>query len=197
MESKNINEFTIRGRIVNKYRKDPFMILTLGTVSGGERRDFPKVMLFDKDLIEKADKAFAVGDFVTTYGLIQTSKRYRTQTFVCNKIEETPRVFDEFGLEGKGRHMEDVNEIKLRGKFVRVFLPESSNGNIALVTLRVETDGYTNFPSVTCFGAAAKRASELKENDDVCFIGQAQTHRVQSGDETKYYESAVGSIMPE
>lgn len=197
MENKNINEFVIRGRIVNKYRKDPFMILTIGTVSGGERRDFPKVMIFDKDLIKEADEKYEVGSFVTTYGLLQTSKRYRTQTFVCNKIEETPRVFEDFGLDGKGRHKEDINEIKLRGKFVRAFQPESSKGNIALVTIRVETDGFTNFPSVTCFGAAAKRAAELTEGADVCFIGQAQTHRVQSGDETKYYESAVGSIMPE
>lgn len=195
---QDMNSFMIRGKIVNMYHKDPIMILTIATISGGERRDYPKVFFFDSELVKEINEKYSVGSFVTVKGLLQTSKRYRSQTLVGNAIEETQRVFEaDFGLAGKGRHLEDVNEIKLRGKFVRVFIPESSAGNVAIATLRVETEGYTNFPSVTCFGAAAKRASEIEPDSYVCFIGQAQTHRVESPEGTKYYESAVGSIMPE
>ena len=195
---QDMNSFVIRGKIVNMYHKDPIMILTIATISGGERRDYPKVFFFNEDLVKEIDSKYSVGSFVTVKGILQTSKRYRSQTFVGNEIEETPRVFEaDFGLKGKGRHLEDVNEIKLRGKFIRVFIPESSGGNVAIATLRIETDGYTNFPSVTCFGAAAKRASEIAPDTQVCFIGQAQTHKIESPDGTKYYESAVGSIMPE
>lgn len=195
---QDVNTFVIRGRIVNKYRRDPLLTLAISTISGGERRDYPRIYFFDPKLIQEIDEKYDVGSYVTVKGVIQTSRQYHSQSFVGSEISETPRVFEQdFGLKGKGRHMEDVNEIKLRGKFVRVFVPESSAGRVAIATLRVETDGHTNFPSVTCFGSAAERAAGIAPDTMVCFIGQAQTHKVSNSEGVKYYESAVGSIMPE
>lgn len=188
---RDVNEFEIRGRIVHIFHRDGFLQVTLSATSRTEHRDYPRVIMYG----DNADATFAriqMRDFVVARGELQFSRTHRAQNLVASSIR--PALMDVFDNAGESNPRQQ-NIVKVRGEFVRVFFPESANGNIALITIRSTTHGYTNYLNVTAFGRIAERAKSFAEGDKVAFVGSVQTHRTERDGETQYHQDVVGAIM--
>lgn len=189
----DVNEFEIRGRIVHIFHRDNYLQVTLSAASHENHRDYPRIVMYG----EEADAAFERlqrNDFVSAKGRVWHSRQNRTQSLIANSIK--PALLDVFDSDSNSRQRQQ-NLVKLRGEFIQVFCPDSSNGNTALITVRTVVDNRVNYLSVTAFGRMAERAKSFKRGDRVAFIGSIQTHHIEKDGETVYYQDIVGAILPD
>ena len=189
---KDVNEFEIRGRILRIFHRKGFLQVTISATSRTEHRDYPRIVMYG-DEADATYERLAERDFVVAKGECQYSRTRHVQNLVASSIQ--PGIMDAFDSVGDARNRQQ-NIVKLRGEFVRVFYPESANGNIALMTIRCTTHGYTNYLNVTAFGKVAERVKKFKEGDRVAFVGSVQTHKTESNGETQYHQDVVGAIVP-
>lgn len=190
---KDVNEFEVRGRIVHIFHRDGFLQVTVSANSRTGHRDYPRVIMYG----DEADATYAriqMKDFVVVKGEMQFSRAHRIQNLVAASIK--PSIMEVFDDVNDTRPRQQ-NIVKVRGEFIRAFFPESANGNIALVTVRSTTHGYTNYLNVTAFGKIAERVRSLSEGERVAFVGSVQTHKTEHDGETQYHQDVVGTILPD
>jgi len=193
-----INKAFIRGVIVHITKTPEFLTTTISTSLRKGIRDYPSIFWYG-DRAETIYENYKVGDHVTINAHVQTSKKYRSQYIVGDEIKTTSRELEEKLGVDVGRYLIDKNEATLSGKFLRSYMPNGEDGQLAIITIKTEQNGHINFPQITCFGnmseAASKNilqtVSKMQPDDMVCFVGHVQTDKKETEQGAEYFQSIV------
>lgn len=191
-----MNEVLLQGRMMKLYKGERFYAFNMLASGDGAHKCYPRVYVFDKDLMNYIDSHFEGDASVRVMGHIQTNKDHPTH-IVAYDIAPTKRIFaDQFGVN-KGMLERDENSVAIKGEITHIFEPETNGTRICLVTIKtVDENERVNYPVVTLFGRDASNLESIKEGAEVCFLGKVQTHRSEDKNgEMKFYESFVGSIV--
>ncbi len=190
-----MNEVILRGSIVHAFSVNKWASTTIAVSSNNNRRNFPEVFWYD-ELAEKT-KEFKEGDRVTIKGILQTSKKYRSQSIVGSSIEITPRELMIAADIDKGPYLADNNVFYLKGKLLRRYTPKGREGKLAIITLQIKVNGRTYFPQVVCFERVVKQMASIEDGKTICVKGYTQTDKKEHGGEMKYYQSYVADLVTE
>ena len=205
-----LNQFSLTGSVVHKYRPRPdVIVLTIAVKGQVHDADYPNVAFYGEDIASTTDNSISLEDKeyprVHVEGTIQTSRRETPngirlyQTLVGRTISRTLTQMETLtGIRGIGNHKADSeNVVCVLGQVTSVrpiTRPGSTRPFGATVTLRVQSDGRTNFPRVTCFGAQTNPAMNLKRGDVVCCTGFMETaNRVREDGVHNRFESLIAT----
>lgn len=171
IQSEYVNKFYVCGNIVNKYSSPNALILIVGTTNPTtQRRDYPRMIITDSELMKQANAELEIGDRVSVSGDIRSSKKYPSGVVVITQYtKELSRLEAAFsGIEVKP----DANIVLLRGKISREHY--SPSPDVTITTLEMyDEEGYINYPRFTCFGNKAKRIRDKGVGefvDALCYI---------------------------
>jgi len=185
------NEVTIRGNVTRVYATSKVAVITVATANPTTHKtDFPQILFFDKDMIEKVPQELKLGDRVTMRCVVQTSFKRRDVSLLClSYTKEMNRLDAE--LEG-AEYVGDVNKFLIEAKVRNIY---KVNDKCALMSVIVHHEGYTYYPSVVCFGNNASRANASKPGDVVQVLGYIQTKLGKKDGKNTIFQSVVAQNM--
>lgn len=175
------NEVTIRGNVVRMFVQSKVCFVTVATTNPiTKKTDFPRIAVFDKDLIKKVSETLTKGSRVTMHCVIQTTKKLKDVTIVCESFEkENDRLEAAFNATP---YYTDLNECLLKGTVVHVY---EATPTCTLLTVMVKRDGRTAIPTIVCFGNISNKAKEASVQSEICVLGYIQTGFKSSNDSDK------------
>lgn len=205
---EHINKVNLTGSVVHKYRPKPDVIILTVAVKGEaiHEADYPNVAFYG-DNVELIDKTIMVDGRnyprVRIEGSVQTTRKQTDdgarfyQNIVGYSIVRTQTRMEMLsGKRGIGsRKADSTNEVCVLGTVANVFPITKNDQPIgAIVTLRTQTDGRTNFPRITCFGGQGAKALTLKKGDTVCATGFLETtKRTREDGSVLRFESIIAT----
>ena len=191
------NSIKLRGTIVRKYRNgNNWLVIGLATSSESGKKDYPSVFWYGNNM-DIVDKAYNVYDHVEIDAKLITSKIHKSQSIIGLDINDAKRELEtKMGIQGVGRYEEDLNEVLLKGDFMKIFTPKNAKEKFCIATMHMLIDGKTYYPQFTLFGRQYEKALKLQKGTPICVVGHIQTHKYQDkkGDPI-YIESVVGHYI--
>lgn len=190
-EFKSRNEVTIRGNVTRVYTTSKIGVITVATANPTTHKtDFPQILFFEKEMIEKVSQELKPGDRVTMHCVVQTSFKRRDVSLLClSYTKEMDRLDAE--LEG-AEYIGDVNKFLFEAKVQSIY---KANEKCTLMRVVVHYEGYTYYPSVVCFGNNATRANTTKPGDIVQVLGYVQTKLGKKDGKSTSFQSVVAQNM--
>ncbi|MBQ7818391.1 MAG: hypothetical protein IJ341_01710 [Bacteroidales bacterium] len=184
------NEVTIRGNVVRMFVQSKVCFITVAATNPiTKKTDFPRIAVFDKELIKKASETLTKGSRVTMHCVIQTSKKLKGKdvTIVCESFDkENDRLEAAFNATP---YYTDLNECLLKGTVVHVF---EATPTCTLLTVMVKRDGRTAIPTIVCFGNVSNKAKKASLQSKICVLGYIQTgFKSSNNSEKKVFRQSV------
>lgn len=185
------NEVTVRGNVMRVYATTKIAIITIATANPTTHKtDYPQILFFDKEMIERVSQELKPGDRVTMHCVVQTRLKHRDISLLClSYTKEMNRLDAE--LEG-AEYLGDVNKFLIEAKVQSVY---KANDKCSLMRVVAHYNGYTYFPSIVCFGNNAIKANSAKAGDIVQVLGYIQTKLGEKDGKSTSFQSVVAQNM--
>lgn len=207
MSDKNLkptNLVQLTGRIrVKRYdeeKKELFMVISVSTPKtamasrGGDdewNRDYP-AFVAEGEMAERIDREFEEGDWIATFGRMDTRQTLRYEGNRTYKETWEPIIVLDAALRHEGRI--DSNVVVLCGDVIRVYRNPDRGKRFYMITMRIPNpDGTNARATVTYFDPNMK--FEPKPGDRVFAAGKVQTKREQSSDGDRRKTRFVTSVV--
>lgn len=196
-ESKEViyeNSVEFKGTIVNKFKTDKVIILTISTGKADKIPNYPKITFFNNR--EEIDSKFKKHDNVTIQANVQSSKRtilgreVITQSIIGEHVTESPSALETtFGIKVDTIVSAYENRVKLAGVVTEISTPAR---NLIRVKIHTMKNGrHSNILATYYTRDVGELLEKVRVRDNIVAIGNVQTPKKEKNGETVHYENIV------